>query len=79
MPYILNEYTTAAHNVFPLQGMSNKAVIPHDILHMPHNDYHPATDLLNFAESEGAVHRGSLDEQWVRALYLSAPVLCNGG
>jgi len=64
MPYILNEYTAAAHGAFPLQGMSNKAVVPRDILHMPHNDYHPATDLLNFAESEGAVHRGSLDEQW---------------
>lgn len=39
-------------------------MLPRDIAHLPHNDYHPNTDRLNFAESEGAVHRGSLDEQW---------------
>ena len=90
--------------------MSSKAVLPKDILHLPHDDYHPETDRLNFAESEvgllaclgdrggcgsaclpgglprcfstssgapssdrstrpdgcaqGAVHRGSLAEQW---------------
>ena len=35
-----------------LEGMSTTPVLPKDIAHMPHNDYHPATDHLNFAESE---------------------------
>lgn len=55
---------TPTGKAVPLAGMSDKAVLPNDIPHMPHNDYHPATDHLNFAESEGAVHRGSLKEQW---------------
>jgi hypothetical protein len=39
-------------------------VIPKDIEHLPHGDYHPETDHFNVAESSGAVHRGSLPEQW---------------
>ena len=54
----------AAGKLRPLEGMSTTPVLPKDIPHMPHNDYHPITDHLNFAESEGAVHRGSLVEQW---------------
>jgi hypothetical protein len=66
VPYLLGQYrqSTAAGKAVPLAGMSNKAVMPADIEHLPHDDYHPKTDLLNFAESEGAVHRGSLKEQW---------------
>ena len=35
-----------------------------DPFHLPHNDYHPSTDHLNVAESEGSVARGSMKEQW---------------
>jgi hypothetical protein len=31
---------------------------------LPHNDYHPETDNFNVAESSGAVHLHSLQEQW---------------
>jgi phospholipase B1 len=60
VPYILGQYnpTGAVH------GYSTAAIIPKDITNLPHNDYHPLTDHLNVAESEGAVHRGSMDEQW---------------
>lgn len=57
-PWLLSQYNSH------VEGMSTKAVIPKDIPHLPHNDYHPKTDRFNVAESEGAVHRGSLDEQW---------------
>jgi len=50
-------------------GASTKAVLPADLPHMPHGDYHPKTDHLNVAESEGAVHRNSMVEQWA---YLNA-------
>ncbi len=39
-------------------------MLPNNITHLPHGDYHPATDHLNFAESSGAFHRNSGDEQW---------------
>jgi len=58
LPYFIRQYNPS------VQGQSTKAVIPHDIQHMPHNDYHPETDNLNVAESEGAVHDKSLEEQW---------------
>ena len=45
-------------------GASTKAVLPNRITHLPHGDYHPATDHLNVAESSGAVHRNSMVEQW---------------
>ena len=45
-------------------GASTKAVLPADLPHIPHGDYHPMTDHLNVAESEGAVHRNSMVEQW---------------
>jgi hypothetical protein len=47
-----------------LEGYSEKAVLPNDIPHLPRGDYHPKSDKLNVAESEGAVHRGSFVEQW---------------
>lgn len=59
LPYMINAYTET-----PVDGSSTKAVLPKDIAHLPHDDYHPETDRMNVAESEGAVHRGSLDEQW---------------
>jgi len=62
MPYMLNQY--ASHNGLTLEGMSTTSVVPNDIFHLPHNDYHDATDHMNVAESSGAVHRGSVEEQW---------------
>lgn len=47
-----------------VQGSSTKAVLPKDITHLPHGDYHPDSDHMNVAESSGAVHRGSFPEQW---------------
>lgn len=44
--------------------MSTKRALPMDLLHLPHGDYHKNTDHLNFAEASGAVHLGSLDEQF---------------
>jgi len=57
-PWLVSQYNEL------VEGMSTKAVLPHDIPHLPHNDYHPKTDHLNVAESEGAVRRGSMEEQW---------------
>lgn len=61
LPFMLNMYHATNYS---LEGMSTAAVLPKDFAHLPHNDYHPDTDHLNVAESEGAVHRGSMDEQW---------------
>ena len=58
MPYMISRYRS---NV---SGMSTKAVVPHDIFNLPKGDYHPSTDRLNVAESSGAVHLGSMEEQW---------------
>ena len=44
--------------------MSVKRTVPFGLEHLPHGDYHPKTDHLNFAESSGAVHLHSLDEQF---------------
>ena len=52
LPYMLSQYSPK------LVGASSKAVLPNDITHLPSHDYHPKTDHLNVAESEGAVHRG---------------------
>jgi len=68
VPWLMGQYTKAAGTNHTISGMSTKAVVPNDILHMPHDDYHPKTDFLNVAESEGAVHRGSMDEQWAYLL-----------
>eukprot|EP00040_Diaphanoeca_grandis_P038567 m.256773 g.256773 ORF g.256773 m.256773 type:complete len:372 (+) comp34681_c0_seq1:128-1243(+) len=58
LPHLLEYYSPK------VEGQSTKAVLPKDIAHMPHNDWHPETDHMNVAESEGAVHRGSMVEQW---------------
>jgi hypothetical protein len=58
MPWLLEQYSPK------VEGQSTKSVLPNGILHLPHGDYHPRTDGLNVAESEGAAHRGSVDEQW---------------
>ena len=47
-----------------VEGMSTKRAIPMNFTHLPHGDYHKKTDHLNFAESSGATHLGSMDEQW---------------
>lgn len=57
-PWYISQYN---RNV---EGMSTKRALPMDLLHLPHGDYHKETDHLNFAESSGAVHLGSLDEQY---------------
>jgi len=64
MPWIMSQYGSQAQPRVILEGMSTEAVIPKDIAHLPHDDYHPLTDHLNVAESEGSVKRGSLEEQW---------------
>lgn len=58
LPWLLEQYSAK------LDGQSTKAVLPKGITHLPDGDYHPKTDGLNFAESEGAAHRGSVDQQW---------------
>lgn len=63
-PWLLSQYGPHGSPAVKVEGMSTKAVIPNDITHLPHNDYHPLTDHCNVAESEGAVKRGSLEEQW---------------
>ena len=60
LPYLLQQFNKRV----AVQGASTTEVLPVDIAHMPHNDYHPKTDFLNVAESSGAVHRGSMEEQW---------------
>ena len=60
LPFLMQQYNARQ----TIEGMSTKKVLPNDITKLPHNDYHPKTDHLNVAESSGAVHRGSLEEQW---------------
>lgn len=57
LPYLLANYNPK------VDGMSTKKILP-DPIGLPHGDYHPKTDHLNVAESEGAVHRNSMVEQW---------------
>ena len=64
LPWLLSQYRGDPSTRSPIQGASVKAVLPKDIAHLPHDDYHPDTDFLNVAESQGAAHRGSMDEQW---------------
>jgi phospholipase B1 len=58
LPWLLEQYSPK------VEGQSTKPVLPNGITHLPHGDYHPKCDGLNVAESEGAAHRGSVDEQW---------------
>jgi phospholipase B1 len=58
LPWLLEQYSPK------VEGQSTKAVIPNGITHLPHGDYHPRYDGLNVAESSGAAHLGSNDEQW---------------
>jgi hypothetical protein len=58
LPWLLAQYSGGT------QGQSTTARIPAHIANLPHGDYHPLTDHLNVAESEGAVHRNSMVEQW---------------
>ena len=64
LPWLLGQYGSHAQPPITVEGMSTTAVLPNDIPHLPHNDYHPKTDHLNVAESEGSVDRGSMEEQW---------------
>ena len=57
-PWMLSNYNPK------VGGQSTKSVIPRDIAKLPDGDYHPRTDYLNVAESSGAVHRGSMVQQW---------------
>merc|ERR1712086_173702 len=57
-PWLISEYNR------DVEGMSVKRTIPFGLEHLPHGDYHSKTDHLNFAESSGAVHLNSLDEQY---------------
>jgi hypothetical protein len=63
-PWLLSQYGVRATPAITVEGMSTEAVLPNDIAHLPHNDYHPHTDHMNVAESEGSVGRGSMEEQW---------------
>jgi len=58
LPWLLEQYSPK------VEGQSTKAVLPKDVLHLPHGDYHPNSDGLNVAESSGAAHDGSVEEQW---------------
>jgi len=58
LPWLLEQYSPK------VEGQSTKAVLPNGLTHLPHGDYHPRCDGLNVAESSGAAHRGSVDEQW---------------
>jgi len=58
LPWLIEQYSPK------VEGQSTKAVFPNDVRHLPHGDYHPGTDGLNVAESEGSANRGSVDEQW---------------
>lgn len=58
LPWLLSQYSSK------VEGASTKKHLVKDFLHLPHADYVPDTDKLNVAESSGAVHSGSLDEQW---------------
>jgi len=58
LPWLLTQYSPK------VEGQSTKAVLPNNVLHLPDGDYHPKTDGMNFAESSGAAHRGSVDQQW---------------
>merc|ERR1711871_214263 len=57
-PYLLSQYSSS------VKGTSTKAVLPRNVTHLPYGDYHPSSDHLNVAESQGAVKRGSLVQQW---------------
>jgi len=58
LPWLLEQYSAR------VEGQSTKAVFPANVAHLPDGDYHPKTDGMNFAESSGAAHRGSVDQQW---------------
>mmetsp|Transcript_24982 Transcript_24982/g.56668 ORF Transcript_24982/g.56668 Transcript_24982/m.56668 type:complete len:362 (-) Transcript_24982:83-1168(-) len=58
LPYLLSRYNPH------VEGASIKRVLPKDVAHLPHGDYHPDTDNLNVAESMGSANLGSLDEEW---------------
>lgn len=64
LPLLLGAFTNQTVTGHSLEGASTKEVLPKDVTKLPHDDYHPATDHLNVAESEGAVLLGSLAEQW---------------
>ena len=65
LPYLLTRYSaTAPAAPQKLYGFSTRKRLPADATHLPKGDYHPLTDHLNVAESEGSVERGSMDEQW---------------
>ena len=55
-PWYISQYNP------DVEGMSTKRAIPMNFTHLPHGDYHKKTDHLNFAESSGATHLGSMDE-----------------
>ena len=58
LPWMIGQYNPE------VTGMSTKKRLPKNIFHLPDGDYSAKTDHLNVAESEGAVHRGSMDQQW---------------
>lgn len=65
VPYLLAQYSgTTPTSPQKLYGYSTTKRLPADATHLPKGDYHPLTDHLNVAESEGSVERGSMDEQW---------------
>lgn len=68
LPYLLRRYSSgtapSSPPRHPLYGFSTTKRLPADATHLPKGDYHPLTDHLNVAESEGSVERGSMDEQW---------------
>jgi hypothetical protein len=64
LPYMLQQYGGHATPQITVKGQSTKKEIPPHPFDLPHHDYRPLNDHMNVAESSGAIHRGSLDEQW---------------
>ena len=58
-PFMLSQYGSR-----PVRGQSTERRIPAKVWKLPDGDYHPRSDFLNVAESSGAVHRGSMVQQW---------------
>ena len=67
LPWLLGQYSAHSSPPIAVQGMSTTKILPIPI-DMPHYDYHPKTDRMNVAQSEGSVGANSLEEQWALLL-----------
>jgi len=63
LPWMLQQYAGRAKPSLTVEGSSPIRVVPNPV-DVPHNDYNEDLDKMNVAQSEGAVGRNSLVEQW---------------